>query len=175
MTTTTRKWIGFVGLLAFAATAGVASGVLSANNGYGVGDGSNTFNLPSLRGKFLRGWANGSANDPDRATRTDRGDGTTGDNVGTQQAAAYENHGHALRFSQNNTNGANTGDGKYGFTAGVSLFALQTTTGVTTYPMYGNDYAQGYTAALDDGSGSSGTSAWETRPYNVAVAFVIKY
>ena len=40
MTTTTRKWIGFVGLLAFAATAGVASGVLSADNGYGVGDGT---------------------------------------------------------------------------------------------------------------------------------------
>ena len=36
MTTMTRKWIGFVGLLAFTATAGVASGVLSADNGYGV-------------------------------------------------------------------------------------------------------------------------------------------
>ena len=33
---------------------------------YGAGDGSSTFNLPDYRGEFLRGRAEGSANDPDR-------------------------------------------------------------------------------------------------------------
>ena len=63
---------------------------------YGAGNGSTTFNLPDLRGKFLRGWAHGSANDPDRATRTSRGDGTAGDHVGTNQADEYRSHTHAL-------------------------------------------------------------------------------
>jgi microcystin-dependent protein len=61
---------------------------------YGVGNGSTTFNLPDYRGEFLRSWANGSTNDPDRASRTNRGDGTTGDNVGTKQADEFGSHTH---------------------------------------------------------------------------------
>ncbi len=61
---------------------------------YGTGDGSTTFTLPDYRGYFLRGWANGSTIDPDKASRTDRGDGTTGDNVGTKQADELESHRH---------------------------------------------------------------------------------
>lgn len=66
---------------------------------YGVGDGSTTFNIPDWRGKFPRGWANGSTNDPDRASRTDRGDGTTGDYVGTNQASQNLSHYHYHRHS----------------------------------------------------------------------------
>ncbi len=58
---------------------------------YGDGDGSTTFNLPDLRGEFIRGWDNGAGNDPDSGTRTDRGDGTTGNNVGTKQNDAIRN------------------------------------------------------------------------------------
>ena len=61
---------------------------------YGAGDGSSTFNLPDYRGEFLRGRAEGSANDPDRASRTNRGDGNGGDNVGTKQDYAVLNHSH---------------------------------------------------------------------------------
>ena len=50
---------------------------------YGNVDGTH-FNLPDYRGEFLRGRANGSTNDPDRASRTDRGEGTSCDNVGTK-------------------------------------------------------------------------------------------
>lgn len=53
---------------------------------YGVGDGSTTFNLPELRGEFIRGWDHGRGVDPDRTIRTTRGDGTTGDHVGTKEA-----------------------------------------------------------------------------------------
>ena len=58
---------------------------------YGAGDGSSTFTLPDLRGTFIRGFANGSSNDADRADRTNRGDGTTGDVVGSKQADAIRN------------------------------------------------------------------------------------
>lgn len=63
---------------------------------YGVGDGSTTFNLPDFRGEFVRGTDNAAGNDPDAGTRTDRGDGTTGDSVGTKQASEYENHSHGV-------------------------------------------------------------------------------
>lgn len=63
---------------------------------YGAGDGSTTFNLPDYRGKFLRGYDNGTGNDPDAATRQDRGDGTTGDAVGTLQDDEMESHLHQV-------------------------------------------------------------------------------
>lgn len=54
---------------------------------FGSVDGSH-FNLPDLRGQFLRGWNHGAGTDPDAAARTNRGDGTTGDHVGTLQGFA---------------------------------------------------------------------------------------
>jgi microcystin-dependent protein len=62
--------------------------------GYMHGGSGASFNKPDWRGKFPRGWAHGSTLDPDRASRTDRGDGTTGDNIGTNQADELENHSH---------------------------------------------------------------------------------
>jgi microcystin-dependent protein len=63
---------------------------------YGDGDGSTTFNLPDYRGQFLRGVDNASGTDIDVATRTDRGDGTTGDAVGTKQTNATLAHVHTI-------------------------------------------------------------------------------
>ena len=62
---------------------------------YGAGDGSNTFGLPDLRGQFVRGWDHGAGQDPDAASRTDRGDGTTGDAVGTLQGDQMQGHTHS--------------------------------------------------------------------------------
>lgn len=61
---------------------------------YGSGDGSTTFNLPDYRGRFLRGWDHGAGVDPDAASRTDRGDTTTGDYVGTKQTDEFKSHNH---------------------------------------------------------------------------------
>jgi hypothetical protein len=54
------------------------------NGKYGRGSNGRS-KLPDARGRVMRVWAHGSANDPDRASRTDRGDGVTGDKVGTLQ------------------------------------------------------------------------------------------
>jgi microcystin-dependent protein len=64
--------------------------------GYTYGGSGASFTLPDYRGQFLRGWANGSTVDPDRAARTNRGDGTTGDVVGSKQAGATASHLHAV-------------------------------------------------------------------------------
>ena len=60
---------------------------------YGNADGTH-FNLPDYRGRFLRGWAHGQTTDPDKATRTDRGDTQGGDYVGTKQADELKSHLH---------------------------------------------------------------------------------
>jgi len=63
---------------------------------YGAGDGSTTFNLPDYRGQFLRGLNAGSGNDSDATSRQDRGDGTTGDAVGTIQNDEMGSHLHQI-------------------------------------------------------------------------------
>lgn len=70
---------------------------------YGSGDGSTTFNLPDYRGQFLRGYDNGAGTDPDAGSRLDRGDGTTGDNVGTKQNNGLSSHWHIVDPPGTNT------------------------------------------------------------------------
>lgn len=92
---------------------------------FGNGDGATTFNLPDLRGKFRRGWAHGSTADPDRAARTNRGDGTTGDHVGTKQADDFKSHLHTY-YRLNQTPGlGNPG------TQGYAINDQSTDTGTT--------------------------------------------
>lgn len=111
---------------------------------YGTADGTH-FNLPDYRGRFLRSWAHGSTNDPDRAARTaPTATGATivaGDHVGTEQADAFELHHHT----------ESTIGGGTGYTTGPSwnFGPVETDTGDTG----GN----------------------ETRPINVNVMYCIKY
>lgn len=72
----------------------LTSGIDSTEYIYGGTVAGGTFNLPDLRGKFIRGFDDGAGNDPNAATRTNRGDGVTGDNVGTHQADAFRAHTH---------------------------------------------------------------------------------
>ena len=61
---------------------------------WGQGDGTTTFNLPDLRGMFLRGVSGDSGNDVDAESRTmlkDGCGGNTGNNVGSYQGDAIRN------------------------------------------------------------------------------------
>lgn len=55
-----------------------------------------TFKLPDLRGRFPRGWSHAATTDPDRLLRTNRGDGVTGNRIGTLQSDEMRTHTHAL-------------------------------------------------------------------------------
>lgn len=115
---------------------------------HGTGDGSTTFNVPDFRGRFLRGHANGSANDPDRAGRGSINGGSSGDNVGSIQAGGIESHGHSASFTHGRTNITES--------TGTSLWqavgALNQTKTVSVAASGGN----------------------ETRPINTYVKYIIK-
>lgn len=59
-----------------------------------------TFKLPDLRGYIPRCYAGAVTSDPGAASRTDRGDATTGNAVGTKQPEATLQHSHNLLGSQ---------------------------------------------------------------------------
>ena len=56
---------------------------------YGVGDGSTTFNLPDLRGQFLRGWDNGKGIDTGRSIGTTQNGTKWRQNSGSNDANAF--------------------------------------------------------------------------------------
>lgn len=59
---------------------------------WGNGDGTTTFHLPDLRGRFLRGVDAGEGNDPDASSRTvTNSGGNSGDAVGSLQDDAIRN------------------------------------------------------------------------------------
>ena len=125
---------------------------------YGDGDGSTTFNLPDYRGRFMRGTDDGAGDDPDAASRADRGDGVTGDNVGTRQNFAL----------QNITGSLNVGSGSR-LTSGSGAFSVSnaTSSGAATG---GNS---GELAASFNASNVVETST-ETRPRNIYINYIIK-
>ena len=124
---------------------------------FGNGDGSTTFDLPDLRGEILRGWDHARGRDPSAGSRTDRGDGTTGDHVGTIQEDAFQGHYHQISPASNimRDTGANYGDevSTQEFLSRVTLSVLTPTTG-------------GHGAPRID---------FESRPKNVAVMYITRY
>ncbi|MBK9292950.1 MAG: tail fiber protein [Oligoflexia bacterium] len=76
---------------------------------YGSGDGSTTFALPDLRGKFMRGIDGGAGNDPDASSRTTcASGGNSGDNIGSCQADEIASHTHDLNSALTNASGSST-------------------------------------------------------------------
>ncbi|MFN8282155.1 MAG: phage tail protein [Chitinophagales bacterium] len=150
---------------------------------WGHGDGSSTFNLPDLRGRFLRGVDGAASNDPNNGASANNGldgkrfalntGGNTGNNVGSYQLDAFQGHKHLI--------GHNTGDNS-GFSYVGGTYTSYTTnvlygaTAGTTYPMISGLPLNN----SDNGDGSSNPYgqpklSQETRPKNANVNYIIKY
>jgi len=137
---------------------------------WGAGDGSTTFHLPDLRGRFLRGVDGGTGRDEDAANRAAcNTGGNTGAAVGScqmdkMQAHKHNDTGHTHGYRTQVIDDADefeSGDGKHG---ADDLWADY------------NTYAG--TANLTDPVTSSGGApryGMETRPENAAVVYIIKY
>jgi phage-related tail fiber protein len=115
------------------------------------GDGTTNFNLPDLRGQFLRGVDSGAGVDPDVNSRTAQGpNGNSGGNVGSRQPQQLLNHTHYW-------------DRNFGqISASGSTLNIQLCDGGDKSPNQGRQ-----ATTNNDGGGN------ETRPVNVYVYYLI--
>ncbi|QQE12269.1 tail fiber protein [Planctomycetota bacterium] len=119
---------------------------------FGDGNGTTTFNIPDLRGMFVRGWDNGAGNDPDAASRVSSGsNGAAGDVVGSKQEDELKEHQHVVPWGHQR---------EYEYPWGH----------------YGSNQ-------VGDGDKLDSDNEWpntspvggaETRPANIAMAYIIK-
>ncbi len=121
---------------------------------FGAGDGSTTFNLPDLRGEFIRGWDNGRGADPGRAlgswqdsqNRWHHHSGTT---------YASGEHSHSVPYTQRKVSNTSTGD----------VMMVGNINSVATSDAGNHDH--NFTTSGEGGN--------EARPRNVALMMCIKY
>ena len=131
----------------------------SIGNAYGSGDGSTTFNLPDMRGRFLRGVDGVAGNDPDKTTRiASNSGGNIGNNIGSLQSDTIQAHNHNLLINVfiSTYNGVNDATYLSGHTSGSDSF-------------WAGTYNTANYVSIENKGGS------ETRPVNVYVNYIIKY
>lgn len=144
---------------------------LFAKIGYKYGGSGANFNLPDYRGEFLRGDEDGAGTDPDVGSRTDRGDGTTGGEVGTKQGGQVQSHAHSASSGGAGAH-THTTNGHSTFTFGVQtggavgtfLVGLGGGTAGHTLSSAGNHV---HPITVNAAGGN------ETRPRNVSVMWII--
>lgn len=169
---------------------------LYAALGFAWGGSGDNFNLPDLRGMFLRGVADGSTNDPDRATRTaSNTGGNTGDNVGSVQTDQYQSHSHSSNTTGSHShsassssagshnhslNHANENDENQGFpsTGFNGVWSTDRNASSGSGPV-GNSGSHNHPITVNSAGGHSHTinssGGNETRPENAYVFYIIKY
>ena len=130
---------------------------------HGAGDGSSTFNLPDLRGQFVRGWDNSAGVDASRV-------------FGSTQTDQNKNHTHTTD-SVTLTGGIRKIS--EGFLAGGSATGVFTKTSdgnnsitgsSSTSPVGGVDFDGTHSHTISSSGGGT-----EARPKNVALMYIIKF
>ena len=131
---------------------------------HGAGNGSSTFNVPDLRGEFVRGWDDSRGVDSGRSFGSSQSDANKQHNHGVTQSAHTHGitdpgHIHQIQYSN-----SDSGDGVIE-ESGVGLSGteptLSATTGITVN-----------SATISISINNAGGS--EARPRNVAMMYVIK-
>jgi microcystin-dependent protein len=156
---------------------------------FGAGNGDTTFNVPDLRGRFVRGWAHGSANDPDRLNRAaSASGGASGDSVGSYQDDTLQAHIHNFQGQYTNTGWADRDHAHYvagayeyghvghheilfnrGWAEGGARNTSRWTGGFNT------NHLHYYTPNGTITDPTSGRTSLETRPKNIYLMYCIKY
>lgn len=116
---------------------------------FGAGNGSTTFNLPDLRGYFIRGWV-------------DDGTVDSGRSFGSTQTDAFQGHKHTASNNLAYQLGAD------GVIDGVSNV-------VANDASYASMQSLMSATPVTDGTNGTPRTATETRPVNVALLACIKY
>lgn len=128
---------------------------------YGSGNGSTTFNVPDLRGRFLRGVDGGTGRDTGAATRTAMSSGgNVGDNVGSVQDSANKDHEHFA---------ANSGSSSSATVSSTTYMTIKSAAGLGNF-----DYYLGNTSSEADVGLTSDQGEGDARPVNANVNYIIK-
>jgi len=130
---------------------------------WGVGDGESTFNLPDLRGRFLRGVDGEAGNDEDKDTRTAFNEGNTGNAVGSYQGDAIRNITGTFYLETNYNSPAFSVNITGAFQGRVPYVATNGSGGGT-----GNDFLVDFNAGYVVPTGA------DNRPKNAYVYYIIK-
>ena len=140
---------------------------------YGTGNGSSTFNLPDLRGEFVRGFDNGRGADSGRS-------------IASSQGASNASHNHSISLSGTTSTKSLTGSvqkisetfNNSGSTTGVFSKSTGFNAGFTPGSPDNNDTGSFSIDASHNhtfsASGTSGNQGSEARPRNVAMMYIIK-
>ena len=148
---------------------------------WGTGNGSSTFNLPDLRGMFLRGVSGTSGRDADANSRTRLStSGNTGNNVGSYQEDAIRKiYGTiGIVYIAKGTRGGSVPNDK----TGVFSDTPQQNVGKAALGNDSNGYAADVHPVFDANVGTSAdnpmaghANGGDIRPKNVYVNYIIKY
>ena len=133
------------------------------------GDGSRRFNLPDLRGRFLRGVDGGTGRDPDAGNRKPSKPGGNSAGVGSVQNDSFQNHTHNDNGHVHVVHSHPGADGIFPDSAGV------------VFPHNPGDETENsrsgranLTGAVRFGTESNLRAGEETRPINAYVYWIIK-
>ena len=136
---------------------------------YGTGNGSSTFNLPDLRGEFVRGFDNGRGVDSGRSVASSQSAQNQSHNHSASATSTAGAHSHSLNYQRKHVEDTGTaaitdirregGDGD----GGSQTFTNDTTSG----------FMNNATVSVST-SVSIGNQGSEARPRNIAMMYVIK-
>ena len=140
---------------------------------YGTGNGSSTFNLPDLRGEFVRGFDNGRGADSGRS-------------IASSQSASNASHNHSISLSGTTSTKSLTGSvtriaetmaafgtasGVFSKTSNINTATTPNATDSSPAGGFSMDATHNHTFSA---SGTSGSQGSEARPRNVAMMYIIK-
>jgi len=139
---------------------------------WGAGNGSSTFNLPDLRGEFVRGWDNGKGTDSSRS-------------FASSQTDSNKEHNHTATsttsISPSDHNHVFPGDDQLGGQANGQGGWTNRSTGTFSYDARSSTSGNGVIYRTSDATLTASTSTSiandggsEARPRNIAMMYVIK-
>jgi len=136
---------------------------------YGTGNGSSTFNLPDLRGEFVRGFDNGRGADSGRSIGSSQGD----DNKQHNHGIDFQTQSHTLTGSiQKISETFNNSGIASGVFSKQSGFNANFTPGAPDFNDTGAVHFNG--THSHNVIGSTQNSGSESRPRNIAMMYIIK-
>ena len=140
---------------------------------YGTGNGSSTFNLPDLRGEFIRGFDNGRGADSGRSIASSQGASNASHNHSFSDSGTTSTKtltGTVQRISET-FNNSGSATGVFSKSTGSSANFTPGSPDVNDTGSFSINATHNHTFSV---SGTTGSQGSEARPRNIAMMYIIK-